>query len=217
MSTPGQKPIGEIREAFLLVHRVATGVSERSYMSIPADPERDADLIVMAAIDELEQARARVETLLKERAEDVAVRREVIADRDRAEFGLGHVTVERDVALAEVEVLRVQWAAMKAARDRIISDLDAARAEREQARARIVELEEGLDVAADALLSACVAVSQADNALRLSQHERAAVREAMTRAEGSKFARTGGEAGAFNSGVDHVVDIMRNALKAGTT
>jgi chromosome segregation ATPase len=51
------KTIDEIRDAFLHVHHVAIGTSERSYMSIPADPKRDADLIVMAAIDELNALR----------------------------------------------------------------------------------------------------------------------------------------------------------------
>jgi uncharacterized membrane protein len=51
------KTIDEIREAFLKIHHNATQKSGRSYMSIPADPERDADLIVNAAIDELEQLR----------------------------------------------------------------------------------------------------------------------------------------------------------------
>jgi hypothetical protein len=60
------KTIDEIRDAFLHVHHVAIGTSERSYMSIPADPQRDADLIVMAAIEELKTLR---ETVAEVRAE----------------------------------------------------------------------------------------------------------------------------------------------------
>jgi len=52
------KTIDEIRDAFHLIHRVATGQSDRAYMSIPANPECDADLIVGAAIDELGALRA---------------------------------------------------------------------------------------------------------------------------------------------------------------
>lgn len=57
------KTIEQIRDAFHLIHRVATGQSDRGYMSIPADPERDADLIVAAAIDELEALRAERDAL----------------------------------------------------------------------------------------------------------------------------------------------------------
>lgn len=51
------KTIEEIRAAFDLVYRKAIGETKASFMSIPADPERDADLIVSAAIDELEKLR----------------------------------------------------------------------------------------------------------------------------------------------------------------
>ncbi len=54
------RPIEEIRKAFQLIHHVACGRSDRAYMSIPADPRRDADLIVAAALDELEQLRAKL-------------------------------------------------------------------------------------------------------------------------------------------------------------
>jgi hypothetical protein len=49
--------IDTIREAMQCMHRKACDNSERNYMSIPADPKRDADLILSAAIDELEQLR----------------------------------------------------------------------------------------------------------------------------------------------------------------
>lgn len=51
------KTIDEIRKAFQRVHHKAIGTDDRAYMSIPADPERDADLIVSAAFDELEKLR----------------------------------------------------------------------------------------------------------------------------------------------------------------
>ncbi len=52
------KTIEVIREAMMKMHRRATGDDRSVYMSIPADPERDADLILSAAIDELGQLRA---------------------------------------------------------------------------------------------------------------------------------------------------------------
>lgn len=67
--------IEEVRESFHLIHRVATGQSDRAYMSIPADPRRDADLIVSAAIDELAAARnalPRLITALREARETMA-------------------------------------------------------------------------------------------------------------------------------------------------
>lgn len=52
-----EKTIAEIRAALKTIHDVALGRSEAAYMSIPADPNRDADLILSAAIDELEELR----------------------------------------------------------------------------------------------------------------------------------------------------------------
>ena len=43
----------KIRAALLAMHMKATGETKTPYMSIPADPERDADLILEDAIDEL--------------------------------------------------------------------------------------------------------------------------------------------------------------------
>lgn len=51
------KTIEEIRAALFAIHHLAIGKSDRAYMSIPADPDRDADLILLAAIDELEMLR----------------------------------------------------------------------------------------------------------------------------------------------------------------
>lgn len=63
------KTIEEIRDAFHHVHDYAMRRTDRPYMRIPADPERDADLIVTAAITELEALRARLaaaEALMRE-------------------------------------------------------------------------------------------------------------------------------------------------------
>ena len=54
------RPIEEISEALLKMHRLATGQSTESYMSIPANPKRDADLILGAAIEELRDLRDEV-------------------------------------------------------------------------------------------------------------------------------------------------------------
>lgn len=52
----------QIREAFFRLHDNASGRTARSYMSIPPDPKRDADLILVAAIDELVELRAKMTT-----------------------------------------------------------------------------------------------------------------------------------------------------------
>lgn len=52
------KTIEEIRAALTHMHHYAMEETGRPYMSIPADPKRDADLILSAAIDELGQLRA---------------------------------------------------------------------------------------------------------------------------------------------------------------
>lgn len=49
--------IEQIRQALQHMHRYATGETTRPYMQIPANPQEDADLILSAAIDELEQLR----------------------------------------------------------------------------------------------------------------------------------------------------------------
>lgn len=55
------KSVQDIRDAFQRVHRLASHQErpgDAGYMRVPADPSHDADLIVMAAIDELESLRA---------------------------------------------------------------------------------------------------------------------------------------------------------------
>lgn len=60
-------PIERIRDAFARAHaRIAgdiTGKVSTHYMTIPPDPERDVDLILTDAIDELDALRARVAEL----------------------------------------------------------------------------------------------------------------------------------------------------------
>lgn len=52
-----------LREALQTIHAVACGKSDRAYMRIPADPKRDADLILADSITELVAARAEVARL----------------------------------------------------------------------------------------------------------------------------------------------------------
>ncbi len=53
------KSIDDIRQALSTIHNVAMG-GTGAYMSIPPDMDRDADMVLMAAIDELEELRATV-------------------------------------------------------------------------------------------------------------------------------------------------------------
>lgn len=71
------KTIKEIHDAFDKVHRRAMGETRDAYMSIPARPDVDADLIVTSAIDELAALRTQVETLTAERDEAVELLRVV--------------------------------------------------------------------------------------------------------------------------------------------
>ena len=86
-----RKPIDEIRAAFHLIHRVATGQSDRGYMSIPPNPARDADLIVDAAIDELESARVHLdgepERLARAREEQRAACVRIAEAFQRGQYG----------------------------------------------------------------------------------------------------------------------------------
>lgn len=80
------KSIQELRDALHALHSVALGKSDRAYMSIPARPEHDADLILADAIDELERLR-HVAGVAQ------AVHREVVQrgwNRDALSF-MGHV------------------------------------------------------------------------------------------------------------------------------
>lgn len=81
--------ISEFRAALSKMHARACGDASKVYMSIPADPERDADLLLSTAIDRLEQEAGvrialveAVETLLFEVTagpSDAATRSAVVA------------------------------------------------------------------------------------------------------------------------------------------
>ncbi len=83
--------VEKIREAFYAIHNVATGRSDRSYMSIPARPTHDADLILSAAIDELDALRKENERLRAqvENVELRGVRDEVLHARYAEGFAAG--------------------------------------------------------------------------------------------------------------------------------
>lgn len=68
------KTIDEIRAAFMRVHHRACGDDREVYMSVPADPERDADLIVTAAIDELAALREALKKCVEALGEDAQLR-----------------------------------------------------------------------------------------------------------------------------------------------
>jgi hypothetical protein len=91
--------IETIREAMFRMHRTAIGDPRGGgYMSIPADPRRDADLILGAAIDELAALRAQLDAAVgalveAERALTVAVR---VACEDMPDFDPGeHVVIKK--------------------------------------------------------------------------------------------------------------------------
>lgn len=57
------RPIEEIHAALLRIHAKACDHAAPAYMSVPANPERDADLIVSDAIAELAALRRRCDDL----------------------------------------------------------------------------------------------------------------------------------------------------------
>lgn len=94
------KTIEEIRAAFLKIHHHATGTKRDSYMSIPADPQRDADLIVDAAIDELAKLRDEVATVRRttmEKCAELAKKRAAGLEEDGQLAGKHN---KRDIELA---------------------------------------------------------------------------------------------------------------------
>jgi chromosome segregation ATPase len=68
------------------------------------------------------------------------------AQEERAKELIADAEADRAAAESEVEVLRVQWAAMKVERARIINALDAAHAERDAARKELGDVLENLDL-----------------------------------------------------------------------
>lgn len=53
MNDDVKKALEELEQTFATVHRVATHQTDEAYMSIPADPKRDADLRHMVAVETL--------------------------------------------------------------------------------------------------------------------------------------------------------------------
>lgn len=78
-----------LRQALQRIHHVAIGESKEPYMSIPADPKRDADLQIAGAIDELVALRDRVKIIA---ADILDVLRH---DEDRPTEGLSEKSRER--------------------------------------------------------------------------------------------------------------------------
>lgn len=133
-----QQPIERIRDAFARAHKIATG-GRAHYMSIPADAERDADLILSDAIDELEAIRnaapallATVEAQRKEieaLQDHVARTEDALWDRNeerlavREAIGLKCRTVEEDMGCG-----CLMFSAADRARE-IVAERDALKAE----------------------------------------------------------------------------------------
>lgn len=100
-----QQPIERIRDAFARAHKIATG-GRAHYMSIPADAERDADLILSDAIDELEALRNAAPALL-DTIDALRVKVTELGDTCKGWHRIGSkVMAERDALKAEVAELR---------------------------------------------------------------------------------------------------------------
>jgi hypothetical protein len=101
----------KLREALQRIHRVAIRESDTPYMSIPADPARDADLLLGAAIDELVAAR-NFKAYVHERLDAAGVPPNPEPEQNaahgcRIEGRLNILLHGRDAALAELA--NVQW------------------------------------------------------------------------------------------------------------
>ena len=127
-----QQPIERIRDAFARAHKIATG-GRAHYMSIPADAERDADLILSDAIDELEALRNAAPALLDaaERAQaSEAIESALQESRD------GWVKLYTD-ANAERDALKAEIAWRQEAHDTLLKTASEIQAERNALKAEL--------------------------------------------------------------------------------
>ncbi len=126
--------IDELRAALLKIHRLATAGSNEPYMSIPPNPERDADLIVMAAIDELASLRAARDAL---KAENGTLFDERNYYREQARAGFDQVTslaAERDRLQVDEREMRAAVTDVRRAAERWKAEAEKAQAEAERLR-----------------------------------------------------------------------------------
>lgn len=106
------RPIEEIREALIRIHHVAIGKSTAAYMSVPADPKRDADLILSAAIDELAALRVTRDVADRERVHHVRLCDELGSLKRRiTELRRGHASLAGGNCLTEIEEYKEACAA----------------------------------------------------------------------------------------------------------
>ena len=144
-----QQPIERIRDAFARAHKIATG-GRAHYMSIPADAERDADLILSDAIDELEALRNAAPALL-DTIDALRVKVTELGDTCKGWHRIGSKVMAERVALkAEVERLcKVDhWQSVAAG---IRSERDALRAKLSASEREAERLREALKAAATSL------------------------------------------------------------------
>lgn len=134
----------------------ADGVVNRWRMSIPANPQRDSDLIISAGLDDVETLLTEVKRLRRERTRVLTeltnhrkIARSHVEERDRLRGEWDRAQAEADKAEAEladargeIEGLVQTVAAADAGRDRLVIELakrDADLNDAEQQRARIEE------------------------------------------------------------------------------
>ena len=83
------RPMAVILDALDRTHRRACGQTGIHYMSIPVNPERDADVILSDAIDELGRMRDAEAPLLARIAELEQIRQDAITGLGRIDRALG--------------------------------------------------------------------------------------------------------------------------------
>jgi hypothetical protein len=94
------RTIKEIRKALYAIHHVATGQSDRAYMSVPARPDHDADLILSAAIDELAKLRVRCETMKRDRDNHAEAAINAEEELSQTQRRMAEVTFQNKVMVA---------------------------------------------------------------------------------------------------------------------